>query len=131
MFDEGDEVQAMLNAAQAALKEKNFERTQRLLKAAQNLDPNHPRVRNAIRGAEAVILAELHNLGIAESKIPKLIKSFEEITQMNFTPNEGFLLSRINGTWDLGSILKVSPIREPDAMLIFYKLWRDKIVVFE
>ena len=131
MFDEGDEVQAMLNAAQAALKEKNFERTQRLLKAAQNLDPNHPRVRNAIRGAEAVILAELHNLGIAESKIPKLIKSFEEITQMNFTPNEGFLLSRINGTWDLGSILKVSPIREPDAMLIFYKLWRDKIVIFE
>jgi hypothetical protein len=131
MFEEGDEIQAMLNSAQAALKDKNYERTQRLLKAAQNLDPNHPKVRAAIRGAEAVILAELHNLGILDSKIPKVVKSFEEIAQMNFTPNEGFLLSRINGTWDVGSIVKISPIREPDAMLIFYKLWKDGIVKFE
>ena len=128
MFDDVDEIQAMLNAAQAALKEKNYERTQRLLKAAQNLDPNHPRVRSSIRGAEAVILAELHNMGITESKVPKVLKSFEDIAQMNFTPNEGFILSRINGTWDIGSIVKISPIREPDAMLIFYKLWKDQIV---
>lgn len=131
MFDEVDEIQSMLNAAQAALKEKNYERTQRLLKAAQNLDPNHPKVRSAIRGAESVILAELHNLGIVDSKVPKVVKSLDEITSMNFSPNEGFLLSRINGTWDVGSIVKISPIREPDAMLIFYKLWKDGIVAFE
>jgi hypothetical protein len=130
MFDDVDEIQAMLNAAQAALKEKNYERTQRLLKAAQNLDPNHPKVRAAIRGAESVILAELHNIGITDSKVPKVVKTFEEIAQMNFTPNEGFLLSRINGTWDVGSIVKISPIREPDAMLIFYKLYKDGIVAF-
>lgn len=128
MFDDVDEIQAMLNAAQAALREKNYERTQRLLKAAQNLDPNDPKVRSAVRGAEAVILAELHNMGITEAKVPKVLKSFDEITQMNFTPNEGFILSRINGTWDIGSIVKISPIREPDAMLIFYKLWKDGIV---
>jgi hypothetical protein len=131
MFDDVDEIQAMLNAAQAALKEKNYERTQRLLKAAQNLDPNHPKVRSAIRGAESVILAELHNMGIVESKVPRVVKPFEEITQMNFTPNEGFLLSRINGTWDVGSIVKISPIRESDAMLIFYKLYKDGIVAFD
>jgi hypothetical protein len=131
MFDDVDEIQAMLNAAQTALKEKNYERTQRLLKAAQNLDPNHPKVRSAVKGAEAVIVAELHNIGITTSKVPKVLKSFDEIAQMNFTPNEGFLLSRINGTWDIGSIVKISPIREPDAMLIFYKLWKDKIVGWE
>jgi hypothetical protein len=131
MFDDVDEIQAMLTAAQAALKEKNYERTQRLLKAAQNLDPNHPRVRSAIRGAESVILAELHNMGIVESKVPRVVKPFEEITQMNFTPNEGFLLSRINGTWDVASIVKISPIRESDAMLIFYKLYKDGIVAFD
>ena len=131
MFDDVDEIQAMLNAAQVALKEKNYERTQRLLKAAQNLDPNHPKVRSAIRGAESVILAELHNMGIVESKVPRVVKAFEDIAQMNFTPNEGFLLSRINGTWDVGSIVKISPIRESDAMLIFYKLYKDGIVAFE
>jgi uncharacterized protein DUF4388 len=130
-FDERDEIQSMLTAAQTALKAKDFEKTQRLLKAAQNLDPNHPKVRSAIKGAEAVILAELRNEGISESKVPKIVKSLDEITKMNFTPNEGFMLSRINGSWDVGSLIKISPIREPDAMLIFYKLLRDGIIVME
>ena len=69
--------------------------------------------------------------GLHDSKVPRVSKALDEITQMNFTPNEGFMLSRINGQWDLGSLIKISPIREPDAMLIFYKLWRDGIIALE
>ena len=50
---------------------------------------------------------------------------------MNFTPNEGFMLSRINGTWDIGSLIKISPIREADALMIFYKLLKDGIIAFQ
>ena len=78
-----------------------------------------------------MILAELRNAGLMDSKIPRVAKTFEEITEMNFTPNEGFILSRINGQWDIGSLIKISPIREPDAMLIFYKLWRDGIIALD
>ena len=127
-FNEDDEIQSLLNAAQAALRVRDYEKTQRLLRAAQNLDPNHPKVRTAIKGAETVILGELRNQGLLDSKVPRVSKTIEEITQMNFTPNEGFILSRINGQWDIGSLIKISPIRETDAMLIFYKLWRDSII---
>jgi hypothetical protein len=127
-FNEDDEIQSLLNAAQAALRVRDFEKTQRLLRAAQNLDPNHPKIRTAIKGAETVILGELRNQGLLDSKVPRVSKTIEEITQMNFTPNEGFILSRINGQWDIGSLIKISPIRETDAMLIFYKLWRDSII---
>ncbi|MGZ8831138.1 MAG: DUF4388 domain-containing protein [Thermoanaerobaculia bacterium] len=129
-FSESDEIVSMLNAAQNALRGKDFEKTQRLLKAAQNLDPNHPKVKSAIKGAEAVIMGELRNLGIHDSKVPRIIKALEEITTMNFTPNEGFMLSRINGTWDIGSLIKISPIREADALMIFYKLLKDGIIAF-
>ncbi|HEX7154609.1 MAG TPA: DUF4388 domain-containing protein [Thermoanaerobaculia bacterium] len=129
-FNEDDEIAMMLNAAQNALRTKDYEKTQRLLKAAQNLDPTHPKVRNAIKGAETVIRNELRNLGVIETKVPRVSKALEEITQMNFSPNEGFILSRINGQWDIGSLIKISPIRETDAMLIFYKLWRDGIIAF-
>jgi len=78
-----------------------------------------------------VILAELRGAGLMDSKIPRVAKTFEEITEMNFTPNEGFILSRVNGQWDIGSLIKISPIREPDAMLIFYKLWRDGIIALD
>lgn len=127
-FSESDEIVSMLTAAQTALRAKDFDKTQRLLKAAQNLDPNHPKVRSSIKGAEAVIMAELRNQGIHDAKVPRIIKPLEEITTMNFTPNEGFMLSRINGTWDIGSLIKISPIREADALMIFYRLWKDEII---
>jgi hypothetical protein len=130
-FSESDEIVTMLTAAQNALRSKDYEKTQRLLKAAQNLDPNHPKVRSALKGAEAVIMADLRNSGLHDSKVPKITKPFEEITTMNFSPNEGFILSRINGTWDIGSLIKISPIREADALMIFYKLLKDDIIALE
>lgn len=122
---EDDEIMGLIARAQQSLRAREYEKAQRLLKAAENLDPSHQRVRNAIKGAEAAILSDLRNQGLHDSKVPRVAKALEEITQMNFTPNEGFMLSRINGQWDLGSLIKISPIREPDAMLIFYKLWKD------
>jgi len=126
-----EEIASFLTRAQTALKARDYEKSLRLLKAAQNLDPNHPRVRTAVKGAESVILNELRSAGVSESKVPRVAKSIEEITTMNFTPNEGFILSRINGTWDIGSLVKISPIREPDAMLIFHKLWKDGIIALD
>jgi hypothetical protein len=130
-FNEDDEILSLLNGAQNALRQRDYEKTQRLLRAAQNLDPAHLKVRSAIKGAETVILSELRNQGMTEGKVPKVAKPLEEITQMNFSPNEGFILSRINGTWDISSLIKISPIRETDAMLIFYKLWRDGIIALD
>ncbi len=126
-----DEVTALLNRAQQALRGRDYEKAQRLLKAAENLDPNHPKVRNAIKGAEAAIVSDLRNQGLIDSKVPTVSKSFDEIAKMNFTPNEGFMLSRVNGQWDIGSLIKISPIREPDALLIFYRLWKDGIIGLE
>jgi len=129
--EEVDEVTSMLQRAQAALRARDYEKAQRLLKVAENLDPNHPKVRSAVRGAEAAIVSDLRSQGLSDNKVPKVSKSLEAITQMNFTPNEGFMLSRINGHWDIGSLIKISPIREPDALLIFYKLWKDGIIAME
>ena len=128
---ETDEVHSLLSRAQHALKDKEYEKAQRLLKAAENLDPSQSGVRSAIKGAEAVILADLYHQGITDSKIPRISKPINEITQMNFTPNEGFILSRINGQWNLGALMKISPIRESEAMLIFYKLWKDGVIAFD
>ena len=125
---EEDEIASMLNRAQSAIRTGDFEKAQRLLRAAQNLDPNHPKVRTAVKAAETLILNELRRDGLLDSKVPRVARSFEEITTMNFTPNEGFILSRINGQWDIGSLIKISPIRETDALLIFHKLWRDGII---
>jgi hypothetical protein len=40
----------------------------------------------------------------------------------NLTPQEGFLASRINGSWDIESVLKVSPIPERQALQAIRRL---------
>jgi hypothetical protein len=50
------------------------------------------------------------------------------LTQENFDPQEGFVLSRINGQWDVQSILKLCPMSEEDALLIFARLLQRKVV---
>lgn len=128
---EDEEVSSLMSRAQAALKAKDFDKAQRFLRAAQNLDPNHVAVRTMTKGAETVIANELRSAGVADSKVPRLSKPFEDLASMNFTPNEGFLLSRINGAWDIGSLMKISPIRETDALLIFYKLWKEGVIALD
>ena len=74
-LDEDEEIASFLNRAQQALRSRDFEKAQRLLKAAQNLDPNHPKVRSAVKGAESVIVSELRNAGIIDSRVPRVSKS--------------------------------------------------------
>jgi hypothetical protein len=125
---EADELSSLLTLAQESLRTGDFDKTLRMLKAAQNVDPSDARVASALRGASTMIINALESEGIVAKKVPKLVKGFDEISQMNFTPNEGFMLSRINGTWDVGSIVKISPLREIDSLLILRKLQRDGIV---
>lgn len=123
-----DDVPTLLLRAQAELRKGEYERAHRTLKVAQNLDPHNARVKNSIKGAETLMLSEIRKVGVADNRIPNLAISFEELSSMNFTPTEGFILSRINGQWDIGSIVKVSPVRELDALIIFHRLVKDGVV---
>lgn len=129
--EQGDEVSSLVMRAQSALRAGEFERSLRLLKAAQNLDPDDTNVRSSLRGAETVISSELKKAGISLSRVPRLIKSLDELTGLDISPNEGFLISRINGIWDVGSIIKISPMRESEALLIFYRLRNEGIIDFD
>ena len=63
--------------------------------------------------------------------MPKLTRSLEELTASQLTRNEGFVLSRINGSYDIASITKISSLPELDALLAFWRLNRAGHLVFE
>jgi hypothetical protein len=51
-----------------------------------------------------------------------------ELTRMNFDAQEGFVISRINGQWDVQSILKLCPMGEDAALLIVSRLLERKVI---
>ena len=50
------------------------------------------------------------------------------LTKENFDPLEGFVLSRVNGQWNVRSILQLCPIPEEDALLIFARLMERHVI---
>src|SRR6266508_226099 len=121
------DVEHFLQRGQASLKE-NPQAAYRMFKVASDLDPADGRATEAVRDAEREIRAALERDGVTGEKIPELSISIPELTERIFSPHEGFVLSRINGQWDVKSITKISPIKELDVLMIFQRLWKDGVV---
>jgi hypothetical protein len=99
-----------------------------MFKAASELDPSDPRPRDSLRQTEDRLTAFLKGGGVERLNIPVLNIPIAEVTNLSLSPNEGFILSRINGSWDVNSIAKISPIREMEVLLIFRKFVAEKVI---
>jgi hypothetical protein len=62
------------------------------------------------------------------NRIPTLLRPLDELTGEKLTPEEGFLISRINGAWDLKSIIDISPLGEVEALRIMKKLKDRRLI---
>ncbi len=60
-----------------------------------------------------------------------LAVDFATLTKQNLDPQEGFVVSRVNGQWDVQSILKLCPMGEDETLLIFARLIDRKLIRLE
>ncbi|HTO77650.1 MAG TPA: DUF4388 domain-containing protein [Thermoanaerobaculia bacterium] len=123
----GNEVEHFLQRGLASLKQ-DPQTAYRMFKVASDLNPSDGRAAEGIRDAERVIKASLEKDGIKGEKIPELAISISDVTDRTFSPHEGFVLSRINGQWDVKAIMKISPIKELDVLMIFQKFLKDGVI---
>jgi hypothetical protein len=65
---------------------------------------------------------------IPRDKVPRLRLTAVALSQQQFDPQEGFVLSRINGQWDVQSILKLCPMPEDDTLFIFSRLLDRQVI---
>jgi len=122
-----NEVEHFLARGKASLKD-DPQKAYKMFKVASDLDPNDGRAADAIRQAEREIKAALAKDGITGERIPELAIPVSKLTEMNFSPHEGFVLSRINGTWDVKAIMKISPIKELEVLMIFQQLTKNGVI---
>ena len=61
----------------------------------------------------------------------ELVVPLSHLAGYELSPQEGFLATRVNGSWDIASILKVSPIPQTEALLAIQKLLELKILTLK
>ncbi len=115
---------ALLETAKSFVDERRFDLALRYLQAARNLEPHGQRVQQAAKKAEEQIEQALLEDGVVPDAVPQLEVSMEEVASLSLSPQEGFILTRIDGSYDVRTILKISPMPPLEARVVLWKLAR-------
>jgi hypothetical protein len=120
--------QSLISEAVAHLELGAYETAARHLGAATSLDPHNRELAMVIREIEKDLRKGLERSGVNGTKVPVLEASLDDVRTMSLSPEEGFVLSRINGSSDIAAIVKISPLSELDSLLVFWKLALSKLI---
>jgi hypothetical protein len=121
-------IQELLSLAYQRLQEKRFDAARKLYEEVLSLDRLN---QNAKKGLIATMEArqqEKSLTAVQRDRTPVLAVTLNALTNEKLDPQEGFVLSRVNGEWDVQSILKLCPMGEDEALLIFARLLDRKLI---
>ena len=93
---------------------------------ALHQDPNDAEVRKTFAQAERARVAEVAKQLLSRHRVPKRIR--EPSPQDNLSQGEVELAARVDGRWDLLSLVKSAGIREAEALLAFAHLAEAGVV---
>jgi hypothetical protein len=118
----------LLAGAEMRLKEGRFDAALEAYEKVLSLDSvNQDAKKGLVAVAEARQKAKLAKKIVLE-KVPSLRLTAVALSQQRFDPQEGFVLSRINGAWDVRSILKLCPMPEEEVLVIFSRLLDRQVI---
>jgi hypothetical protein len=100
----------------------------RAFEAALEIDPQNKHARLFLLKIERVTKESPSTPPIPFETVPVLKRSADDLADMMLDPQEGFVISRINGEWDIRSILKICPMSESEVLLIFKRLHDEGLI---
>ena len=121
-------IQALLALAYERLKERRYEGALKAYEDVLALDRLNQHAKKGLLAAVEARARERQLRAIPRDGVPSICVDFATLTRENLDPHEGFVLSRVNGQWDVQSILKLCPMGEDEAMLIFARLLDRKLI---
>jgi len=123
-------VPELLNLARAELKENNVENALAIIHSALESEPKSAEAHRLREEAEKKFVAQVFRNGLSPTSVPKIIETQEQLEHERLGPQEGFMLSRINGESNIESILSICPFREADSLRMIKKLADSGIIGF-
>src|SRR5262249_4365994 len=87
---------ALGDAAKKFLTQESYEQALRHLRAARCLEPENQSVGDLLSSTEKNIRESVESNGVRLTSIPTLAVTFEQLTSSKISPQEGFMLTRIN-----------------------------------
>jgi hypothetical protein len=109
-------VAELLNLARAEMKDDDVENALVFIHSALDQEPKNAEAHGLREEAERRYITKVYENGLSPQAVPRLIGDLDQLSNERLGPQEGFVLSRINGQLDISAILSVCPFREADSL---------------
>ncbi len=99
-----------------------------IVQKALQQQPNNADAQGLLVDAEARFVKHVYANDLKPQAVPQLLVAPSDLQLETIDPQAGFVLSRINGSWDIQSILSICPFREADCLRMIRDLLKRGII---
>ena len=123
------DLQADLVKAADLFKSKKFDESYDLLENFLVSQPENEEAQTLFKLVRDSYLKALYTV-CSPDAIPKLTTDFADLNEQIYSSKEGYLASRINGEWDVKSLMMISPLGELASLRILKRLYDGGMIKF-
>lgn len=120
----------MFRQGRELMKKRKYQEAISVFQEVLRLDPQNAGADEQIEQAEKLMCQELYRTTVPRQKVPYFKVSDAALTRYELSHQEGYVSSRINGAWDVKSIVMLSPLREIEILQILDKLIKMDLIGF-
>lgn len=124
-------VSELLGLARAELMENDPEKALVIIHRALDQEPKNLEADGLRDEAEKKYMAQVFRNGLSPLSVVRIVVSLDQLEHARLGPQEGFVLSRINGEMMVDSILSICPFREADTLRMIKKLLDGGVIGVE
>jgi uncharacterized protein DUF4388 len=105
----------LLWLARRELKDANADRALTIVHRVLLREPKNAEAQDLLGQAEQEFIQKVYK-HFSPHAVPQIVMASENVVEQQLGPQEAFVLSRINGEWNIESILSICPFREADSL---------------
>ena len=99
-----------------------------IVQKALQQQPNNAEGQALLLEAEERFVKHVYENDLSPKAVPQMLVAPSDLQLQQIDPQAGFVLSRINGSWDIQSILSICPFREADCLRMIRDLLKRGII---
>lgn len=119
----------LLLLARSELNNNNSDKALSIIHTVLRREPKNAAAQSLLAEAERKFVKQVYAT-VPPTGVPRILAGPEDLAKKEIGPQEGFVLSRINGEWDVESILSICPFREADSLRMIKTLLDNGIIGF-
>lgn len=108
-------VEMLLRNARILVQEHQHEEARGVLATVLNVEPNNQEARGLLTELRSEHLASLYQQ-VPPHRVPMLALDANALAALDLTPRENYLASRLDGSWDVASLVVATPLSELDTL---------------